>query len=84
MEFRANSSNLCNEMFEAFFFYINERFYSRKSSCEYINLLNQGKEWSILLDEAVSLLEKYKFVIMGIRDFARHFYLLIFIYVDRV
>lgn len=83
MEFRANSSNLCNEMFEAFFLYKWKILLSEIVLWIY-QLVKSNKEWSILLDEAVSLLEKYKFVIMGIRDFARHFYLLIFIYVDRV
>lgn len=82
MEFRANSSNLCNEMFEAFFLYKWKILLSEIVLWIY-QLVKSNKEWSILLDE-VSLLEKYKFVIMGIRDFARHFYLLIFIYVDRV
>lgn len=69
-------------MFEAFFLYKWKILLSEIVLWIY-QLVKSNKEWSILLDE-VSLLEKYKFVIMGIRDFARHFYLLIFIYVDRV
>lgn len=69
-------------MFEAFFLYKWKILFSEIVLWIY-QLVKSNKEWSILLDE-VSLLEKYKFVIMGIRDFARHFYLLIFIYVDRV
>lgn len=65
-------------MFEAFFLYKWKILLSEIVLWIY-QLVKSNKEWSILLDEAVSLLEKYKFVIMEIRDFARHFYLLIFI-----